>query len=157
MTDMLVKLYNLAPLAPVRDRLSQEQITVRRAMAYERGIIIQWVDRQFGARWADECQLAFSRHPIGCQIAVSDSEICGFCCTDSAFRGFLGPIGMHDAFRGRGVGRLLLLTALDAMRHQGYAYAVIGDVGEPDFFTRCAGAVTIEESTPGPYPARLKT
>lgn len=156
MTDMLVKLYDLEPLAPVCDRISKKEIIVRRAMAYERGVIAQWVDQQFGIQWADECRMAFSRHPVGCHIAVSDSEICGFCCTDSTFRGFLGPIGLPDTFRGLGIGRLLLLTALDAMRHQGYAYAVIGDVGEPGFFTRCAGAVAIEQSTPGPYPARLR-
>lgn len=157
MTDMLVKLYDLPPVAPDLERQSRRGIAVRRAMVYERGIIVQWVGRQFGPRWADECQIAFGRHPVGCYIAVADSQICGFCCTDCTFRGFLGPIGTHSDFRGKGVGRLLLLTALEGMRDRGYAYAVVGNVGNPTFFERSAGAVTIEGSTPGPYPESLKS
>jgi GNAT superfamily N-acetyltransferase len=157
MTDMLVKLYDLPPVAPDLERQSRQGIAIRRAMVYERGMIIQWAERQFGPRWADECQTAFGRHPVGCHIAVADLQICGFCCTDCTFRGFLGPIGIHSDFRGKGVGRLLLLTALEGMRGQGYAYAVVGNVGNPAFFERSAGAVVIEGSTPGPYPESLKS
>jgi ribosomal protein S18 acetylase RimI-like enzyme len=157
MTDMLVRLYDLAPVAPDRERQSRRAIAVRRAMAYERGIIMQWVERQFGPRWADECQCAFGRHPVGCHIAIAHSAICGFCCTDCTFRGFLGPIGIQSDFRGKGVGRLLLLTALESMRGRGYAYAVVGNVGNAAFFERSAGAVAIEGSTPGPYPESLKS
>lgn len=157
MTDMLVKLYALPAVAPERERQFRQGIAVRRAMVYERGMIIQWVEQQFGARWADECQAAFGRHPVGCHIAVADSEICGFCCTDCTFHGFLGPIGIQSGFRGKGVGRLLLLTALEGMQGQGYAYAVVGNVGNTEFFERCVGAVAIEGSTPGPYPELLKS
>jgi GNAT superfamily N-acetyltransferase len=156
MTDMIVKLYALPPATYVHEGPLQEGITIRRAMVFERGVIMEWVKQQFNAQWADECQIAFGRHPVGCHIVVVGSEICGFCCTNCTFNGFLGPIGLQSDFRGKGIGRMLLLTALESMWGQGYAYAVIGNAGHPEFFKRCAGAVAIADSTPGPYPASLK-
>jgi hypothetical protein len=42
------------------------------------------------------------------------------------------------------------------MRTMGYAYAVAGAVGAPEFFRRVAGATEIEGSTPGIYRGMLK-
>lgn len=152
MTDMLIKLYDLPSVQPFRDSLSTEGIFVRRAMSYERTAVTQWVGRTFSSQWADECQAAFGRHPVGCHIALTSSQICGFCCTDCTFLGFLGPIGTASGFQGKGIGKVLLLAALEAMWGKGYAYAIVGDAGHPGFFETCAGAVGIEDSTPGPYP-----
>jgi hypothetical protein len=42
------------------------------------------------------------------------------------------------------------------MRSVGYAYAVAGAVGVPEFFRRVAGAIEIEGSTPGVYRDMLR-
>ncbi len=42
------------------------------------------------------------------------------------------------------------------MRSVGYAYAVAGAVGAPEFFRRVAGATEIEGSTPGVYRDMLR-
>jgi GNAT superfamily N-acetyltransferase len=155
--DMLVKLYGLSTGVDAEERnLRREGIEIRRAMVYERSQVGAWVAKVFNTGWADECQTGFNRHPVGCYIAVASAVLCGFCCIDCTYRGFLGPIGVHPDFCGRGVGRSLLLTGLEGLRNLGYAYAVIGDVGEPEFFKKSAGAVSIPHSTPGPYPGRLK-
>lgn len=60
-----------------------------------------------------------------------------------------GPIGVAEHVRGNGVGAALLLACLHDMRTTGYAYAVVGAVGAPEFFCRIAGATEIEGSTAG--------
>ena len=62
---------------------------------------------------------------------------------------------MHPDRRGRGVGRALLLAALHAMHAEGYAYAIIGWASSIDFYKRAVGAVVIDGSEPGIYPAKL--
>ena len=37
------------------------------------------------------------------------------------------------------------------MRDEGYVYAIIGGVGPADFYTKCVGAVLIENSAQGIY------
>jgi len=41
------------------------------------------------------------------------------------------------------------------MAGMGYGYAIIGGVGPADFYTKVAGAVEIEGSSPGIYRDRL--
>jgi GNAT superfamily N-acetyltransferase len=154
--DMLIKLYDLPPLEPWLRHLADERIEVRRAMAYEREGIVRWVRKAFGSGWSDECATAFGKCPVDCYIAVHTREVCGFCCLNTTFLDFIGPIGVSTAFRRRGVGRGLILAALHALRGQGYAYAVVGDVGEPEFFRAAVGAVEIQDSTPGAYPFRIE-
>ncbi len=154
--DMLIKLYELPPFEKAASAIRARGIVVRRAMAYERSWTIAWVDAQFNALWADECAVAFGRQPIGCFIAVNAGDIVGFCCINSTYRNFIGPIGTADKSRGVGIGRALALAALWQMSADGYAYAVVGDVGQPEFFKKTADAVEIGASTPGPYPPKGK-
>jgi hypothetical protein len=50
-----------------------------------------------------------------------------------------------------GVGKALLVSALEQMRALGYGYAVIGGVGPQEFYAKCVGATVIENSSPGIY------
>lgn len=153
--DMLVKLYDLPDAAQAEAGLAQRGIVVRRAMAHERERVVDWVRKVFAdsARgWPAECEIAFSRMPVACQIAVAPGGVAGFACTEVTARGFLGPIGVAADSRARGVGRVLLLSALNDLRARGYAYGVIGQVGAADFFLKTVGALEIPGSSPGPYP-----
>lgn len=156
MSDMLVKLYALPSTAQHTGMFAAQGISIRRAMAYERGKVVRWVSERFRSGWADECSVAFARQPIGCYIALKEKQVCGFCCVEAAYRNFVGPIGVEQTLRGMGLGRGLVWTALDALRSDGYAYAIIGDAGEPGFFEKAVGAVEIPSSTPGPYPDKIK-
>ncbi len=151
--DMLIKLYRLP--SP-ESGLAGQGVVVRRAMAYERSRVVQWVREKFNTGWADECSTAFGHTPVGCYIAIDAQSICGFCCLNTTFQNYIGPVGVSEKFRRKGIGRGLVLAALDELRHCGYAYAVAGDVGQPDFFKVSAGAFEIPGSTPGPYPARVR-
>jgi predicted N-acetyltransferase YhbS len=64
-------------------------------------------------------------------------------------------MGVAVEARGRGIGGALLLACLHAMAAAGYAYAIIGGVGNADIYRKVAGAVEIAGSTPGIYRDRL--
>jgi len=155
MHDMLVKLYELPSLTAALDALSVRGIAVRRVLAPETPVVIDWVRTNFPASVA-EVGIACSRLSVSCFIAVRDERIQGFACHDATARNFFGPEAVAEELRGRGIGRALLLAALHAQREQGYAYAIIGGVGPADFYARCVGAIPIPGSTPGIYAGLLR-
>ncbi len=155
MPDLLVRLYDLPGADSERHRPADQGIVIRRAMAYEKQAVVQWVDHRFGTGWADECAVAFSHCPVSCFIAAKAGKIVGFACHDVTCLNFFGPTGVDEKYRGTGIGKALLLSCLHAMAAKGYAYAVIGGAGPPDFFIKTAGAQPITGSTPGIYHDRL--
>ncbi len=156
MTDLLVKLYDLPDQRARLTVLAEQEIIVRRAMASEKKLIVGWVQNLFGDGWAAECDVAFSRQPIACTIAVSNGRLAGFACHDSTHLNFFGPIGIDPISRQKGIGRAVLLATLRAMAHAGYAYAIIGGAGPMAFFEKCVGAFPIPGSTPGIYRPTIK-
>ncbi len=152
--DMLVRLYDLPYGEVSAVGVAQRGVETRRAMAYEKATVVAWVGTCFGqsARgWASECDVAFSHLPVSCFVATHAQEPTGFVCYDSTLKGFLGPIGVAPSWQGTGIGKGLLLAALQAMRMEGYGYAVVGNAGPTDFFRKVAGAVEIPGSEPGVY------
>jgi GNAT superfamily N-acetyltransferase len=155
MADLLVRLYDLPASGPAVEALATDGIVVRRALASERSVVVDWARAHGSVGWAGECEVAFARLPLACFIAVEADRLVGFACYEATCRNFFGPELVHPEWRGRGVGRALLLTALEAMRAEGYAYAIIGRASSIDFYRRTVGAVPIEGSSPGIYPVRL--
>jgi GNAT superfamily N-acetyltransferase len=159
--DMLVKLYTLkvSDLETRLATLADLGVAVRRAMAYEKHAVVAFVRDHFTANfggWPSECDVAFSRVPASCQIAIHQRRIVGFACHDSTFKGFFGPTGVLEPCRNQGVGSALLLAALFAMKAEGYAYAIIGGTGrQAGFYARVVGASGIADSDPGGYPSML--
>lgn len=155
MQDMLVKLYMLPDSRPLSKKLQRAGITVRRPLAAEKFLLVEWVRKHFGAGWASETEVCFSCQPISCFMAIRKGAILGFACYDAAYRNFFGPTGVEEASRGRGIGKILLLKSLEAMREQGYAYGIIGGVGPASFYEKAVGAQLIEGSNPGIYEGIL--
>jgi len=151
MQDMLVRLYDLPDHMPLIKKLEREGIVIRRPLAAEKSIVIEWVTRHFGTGWASETDVSFSYQPISCFIAIQDGQVAGFACYDSCYRNFFGPTGVEESLRGRGIGKALLMECLYAMKSQGYAYGIIGGVGPAGFYAKAVGAVLIDGSNPGIY------
>jgi len=151
MQDMLVRLYDLPDHSGIITSLQKDGITIRRALAAEKSIVIDWVTHHFGTGWASETEVSFSYQPVACYIATENAKIVGFGCYDSAYRNFFGPTGVEETLRGKGIGKALLLECLLAMKAQGYAYGIIGGVGPARFYEKAVGAVLIEGSNPGIY------
>jgi ribosomal protein S18 acetylase RimI-like enzyme len=152
MPDMLVKLYELHERAT-----APEGVEVRRALAAEKHRVVAFARERWGDGWGSETEVAFSRDPVACLIAVADGKLAGFAVYDVTARGVFGPTGVDESARGRGIGRALLVETLLAMRAAGYAYAVIGWVGEARaFYERAVNAVVIPDSEPGMYRGLLR-
>jgi GNAT superfamily N-acetyltransferase len=151
MQDMLVRLYDLPDHSGILRSLRKDGITIRKALAAEKSIVIDWVTQHFGTGWASETEVSFSYQPVACFIATENAKIVGFGCYDSAYRNFFGPTGVEETLRGKGIGKALLLECLLAMQAQGYAYGIIGGVGPARFYEKAVGAVLIEGSNPGIY------
>ena len=155
MQDMLVKLYGLPDVMALEEKMKKENITIRRPLAAEKYLLIGWVEERFGPGWASETEVTFSYQPITSFMAIKDQIILGFACYDSAYRNFFGPTGVEESMQGLGIGKILLLKCLYAMKEQGYAYGIIGGVGPAKFYEQVADAVLIPGSNPGIYQGIL--
>jgi GNAT superfamily N-acetyltransferase len=153
--DMLVKLYELPDSQPAYQRVQQAGITLRRALAPEKHIVISWVRQNFSEAWASEVDVAFSRQPISCFIATQQRNVVGFACHDATCPNFFGPTGVEPNARQNGIGAALLFACLEAMKQQGFGYAIIGGVGPAAFYSKTVGAIPIEGSEPGVYRGLL--
>ena len=153
--DMLVKLYDLPSSGAAFARLREQEIEIRRALAPEKHRVVAWVRENFSEGWASETEVAFSRQPVSCFIAVKHGKVMGFACHDATCRNFFGPTGVATQARKSGIGTGLLFACLKAMREQGFGYAIIGGVGPAAYYAKAVGAVLIEGSEPGVYRGLL--
>jgi ribosomal protein S18 acetylase RimI-like enzyme len=149
MTDMLVKLYELPDALPDFSSLTASGIKIRKPIGSEKSLLVKWVRENFGDYWANEVEIAFCRLPISCYVAQHDKEVIGFVCYDAAALGYYGPVGVLEAYQGRGIGKALTLACLTEMKLKGYGYAIIGWIGPQEFYEKTVGAVVIPDSTPG--------
>jgi len=129
---------------------------VRRAQPFEISIVRRFVGENFSANWADEISVGFARQPISVFVATQERELIGFAAYECTRRGFFGPMGVVDSARNNGVGKALLLTALNALKELGYVYAIIGAAGPVRFYQKTVGAIIIPDSEPGIYTDLLK-
>lgn len=143
---MLVNLYRLKEFPHNLNELESKGVSIRRAYAPERHSITEWVKKNFSRTWVSECERAFAQDPISCIVAIKEKRIVGFACYDATCKCFFGPTGVEKAFRGLGIGKGLLHATLQSMEQQGYAYAIIGDVGPTEFYAKTVGALEIEGS-----------
>ncbi|MFD2658152.1 MULTISPECIES: GNAT family N-acetyltransferase [Gracilibacillus] len=140
MADMLVNLYSL----PEASFDKTQSYQIRTVLPPEKHKVVDWVREHFSENWVSECEVACTKVPANCLIAVQDNEILGFACYDTTFPNFFGPTGVKEGARGQGIGYQLLLASLFQLRAKGYAYAIIGDAGPVDFYKKTIGAVPID-------------
>ncbi len=153
MPDMLVKLYELPDSTAIYKKMEAQGIKILRAMTPNKKLITDWISEHFEETWASETSAAFSRVPVSCFVAYDTNEkkILGFAGYDCTCRDFFGPTGVDESARGKGIGAALFLRCMEAMRDEGYGYAIIGAAGPVEFYKKIAGATVIEGSWPGVY------
>jgi len=151
MIDMLVHLTKLPDSTDLYRRVQDQGVILRRARAYERHIVADWVGKHFSPKWVSEVKVAFSREPVSCYIATKEKEILGFACVETTAKSFYGPTGVSEAARGTGIGKALLFRAMEDLRERGYVYGIIGGVGPRAFYEKAINAVEIPDSSPGVY------
>lgn len=151
MIDMIVNLLELPDSKELYAKIDEQGITLRRARAYERHIVAEWVGEHFSPKWVSEVKVAMSRQPVSCFIATRDKKILGFACIETTAKGFYGPTGVGEEARGTGIGKALLFKTMEALRESGYVYGVIGGVGPREFYEKACNAREIPGSDPGIY------
>ena len=153
MPDMLVKLYELPDSTELYKSIEAQDIRIIRPMTPNKTKVVEWVREHFHDGWADEISAAFTKFPVSCFIAYDENEkkILGFAGYDCTYKDFFGPTGVDETQRGKGIGGALFLRCMEAMRDEGYGYAIIGSAGPVDFYNKMSGATVIEGSVPGIY------
>lgn len=154
--DMLVNLLKVPDDTDEVERLEEGGIEIRRVQPYEVSVLRRFVLKDFSEAWADEVLSAFGHQPVTCFVATHEKKMVGFAAYECTRRDFFGPTGVKENYRGKGLGKALLLACLRAMREMGYVYAVIGGAGPQDFYEKCVGATLIPDSTPGIYTDTLE-
>jgi GNAT superfamily N-acetyltransferase len=152
MPDLLVNLLKL----PTPDTPIHPDLIIRRAQPFELTPVHRFIEENFALAWADEASVGFANKPISVFIATIEQRLVGFAAYECTQRSFFGPTGVLERVRGRGIGKLLLLHSLAALRELGYVYAIIGGVGPVSFYQKTVGAIVIPDSDPGIYKDRLK-
>jgi GNAT superfamily N-acetyltransferase len=156
MKDMLVRLMELPDISEKEHQLAQENILFKKPIPPEKSFVCDWVMEHFGQYWKNETEAAFSQLPVNCYIAQRGNEILGFACFESTAKNFFGPTGTLESMRGKGIGKILLIKSLQAMKEIGYAYAIIGGIGPADFYKNTVNAVIIDGSEISIYQNLIK-
>jgi hypothetical protein len=157
MPDVIVPLHHLPPTEVLLERLRGRGITIRRALPPERAIVLRWLDEYFAKHhWNGETEIALSRTPPTCFLAIHEDSIVGFLCFEVTFRGFIGPGGVVDTHRRLGIFTALILRACRAMHELGYAYGIVGDVADATLgLLLKLGGAPLTTTGPGPYGGML--
>ncbi len=151
MPDMLVKLYELPSSSSLLERLAKDKIRIHRALAPDKERVLTWVGEHSTQGAKSEADVCFANQPISLFLATQGREILGFACYNATAKNFFGPTHVAESKRGLGIGKALLLASLEALKAEGYAYAIIGGVGPAEYYAKTVKAVIIEGSTPGIY------
>lgn len=146
MADMLVNLLQIEDYHEELEKLKEEGIEIFRALAPDKYRIIEWVKEHSSINAAGECDVCFSNNPISCFIAAKGSKILGYACYNATAPDFFGPTKVLEEYQGKGIGKALLLRSLNALKDEGYIYAIIGGIGPAKFYEKCVNAVFIDSS-----------
>jgi predicted N-acetyltransferase YhbS len=140
--DLIVDLY-------AQDFKKQnEHVTIKRVLSPDSDLVLSFIEKHFNKRWVSEAKSGLYKPQSTCFIAVKDKDIVGFACYDATSKGYFGPMGVDEAFRGQSIGQSLVAACLEAMYFDGYGYAIIGAVSShtwPFYFKTC-GATPIDDS-----------
>lgn len=151
-SDLLVKLYEVHENRELEDKLRENGIRVNRVLPPDYDTLLAFIGEHFSAGWVSESKAALANHPASCYVAIHEGKIIGFACYNATAKDYFGPTGVAEEWRGKGVGTVLLLKCLLALKEEGYGYAIIGwsDDATP-FYEKIVGAVEIPGSIPGIY------
>jgi len=99
--------------------------------------VLQFIERVFGPIWRFESSNARTLFYV-----EADGEIAGFATQEANNRGlgFFGPTGVDPRFRGRGLGRDLLLSSLAQLGTDGFERVTIPWTDAIDFYRKSCGA-----------------
>jgi GNAT superfamily N-acetyltransferase len=133
MPDLIVPLYDLPDNVKLLKSLQKKGIVIRHAKPWELDAVAEFINIHFDKGWVSETSVGFSSKPISVLIALDGNQIVGF--------------GVDEAYRGKGIGKALLIESLAGLRSMGYVYGFIGSPGPVDFYLKAVKGMLL----PGDY------
>lgn len=117
------------------NRLIKEGIECYRPSFDEKEEILGWVAEEFYG-WIPEVTASFKDDEVSLFIARINGKIAAFSAyeVNNIGTGWFGPMGTDSKLRGKGVGGVLLLQCLRAMKEVGFVKAIIPWVGAIPFY-----------------------
>ena len=151
-------MFRRKPRNTTKTAINSHQLFVDNSLAPDRSKIIAFARTCAKDDYSDEVRAAFSNNPVTCYIATRERELIGFACYEATARNFFGPMAVLESERKKGVGKALLLKALESMRELGYAYAIIGwpTKSAVSFYKKCVDAILIDEKSSGVYKRMIE-
>ena len=147
MADLVVNLYQKDFLQDTGVKVRDNEIKIKRVLSPNADAVVEFVNKHFTPGWASEVKAGlYKPHPT-CFVAVHNAEVVGFACYDATAKGYFGPTGVNPDYRGKNLGQALLMHTLEAMKQDGYGYAIIGGVNDKvtGFYQRHLDLVKIDQ------------
>ncbi|WP_162146757.1 GNAT family N-acetyltransferase [Acholeplasma granularum] len=142
--DLLVNLYELK----FENQKIIDGIKYLKILPTNFELLIEFIRDNFAdTNWASEVKVSLYKTNPTCFIATYNNEIVGFAAYDATAKGFFGPTGVKETFRGKNIGANLLMNTLEAMYFDGYGYAIIGGAGNGKakaFYQKVCNATVIQ-------------
>lgn len=148
MASLLVNLYDEKLNEGIDIKLDDNNIYIKRLLSPNSDLLVEFIkENKFDQRWISEVKAAIYKPNPTCFIAVSNKKIIGFACYDATAKGYFGPTGVSEKYRGKNIGQKLFINSLYAMRNDGYGYAVIGGAGKNiiNFYSKYVNCMLLEE------------
>ena len=121
MADMLVKLFNISMPVNEEEKLLENGIRIKRALATDRSKIIEYSKTCGGQDYSDEVRAAFANNPITCYIAAKDKELIGFACFEATAKNFFGPMAVSEESH---------LSCITVFRNSSLKIVIMGSSGQ---------------------------
>ena len=138
--NMAVDLNQSFDAADMQQRLARDGFTFHRADAAVAAELVAFIERDWPI-WRDEVPLALANDPSSMFYCRHAGRIVAYAAYDVAmFPGTFGSMGTDPAFRGRGLGAVLLRLCLADMQNKRYPRCEIAWVGPVGFYARQVNA-----------------
>ena len=144
--DMLVNLSRLPSLEEEIKKMNSIGVKIAKAFPANREHILDFVKSNFSTYQVGEVASCFCKSSPTMYVATRGLEIIGFACYNATAPDFFGPTEVLEKEQGKGIGRALLIASLQALKNEGYGYAIIGSIGPAKFYEKTVNAVMIEDS-----------
>lgn len=124
----------------ISTRLDDIEISI--ATADDKGAVDMFINSEFTESWGKEIEPVFQpEHSAFGIMASCQGKIIGFAAIHATNPNWFGPMVVSASYRGRGVGKLLLLTSINKAAAGGTTRLIIPWVNEL-FYNKCLGLLT---------------
>lgn len=125
----------------LRSKGASKGFEIRRARSDEKALV-DAIAAEFGGAWPFEVARALAYDPPAVHVALENGQYCAFAAHDGNNRGlgWFGPTGTWPAYRGQGLGEVLLLACLVDVATE-HARCEVAWIGPRPFYEKVAGIV----------------